>query len=180
LAGCSGGAFSTPKATTAAAAPGSNGTGFGALIADWNASHTSSAGCDPTLPCFNPDPALPPVNGNPGSDYFVVQSTAGRIVSYAMQFAPGTPQPTATAAVLRELPADAVTQSTTTKVTCFQMQVHSARLAEILASDDPGGQVFIEFTSDVSNTPPYSSSSVREAALSVATSATPNPDPLAC
>lgn len=122
--------------------------GYGAKVADWNAAHTPSPSCVPGA-CYNPDVALPQVNGNVGSEYVTVSATDGRILMYTMNLVHGTSQAAATLAALRQFPPDVRTIWTARRDACVQMEVASATLAATMADPgNPQGYVFFELQSD--------------------------------
>lgn len=107
------------------------------MVADWSAAHTPSPSCFPGA-CYNPDPALPQINGNVGSEYVMVSVTGGRILTYTMKLIHGTSQAAATLAALRQFPTGVRTTWTAKRGACVQMA-------------DPGnpqGYVFFELQSN--------------------------------
>ena len=165
---------STSSPTVAPSAAGI--TGYGATVADWNSAHTQAPFCAPGG-CYDPDPSLAQVNGHEGVRYFGVSPSNGRVLDYSMAFAHGTPQSIASATVMREFPSDVAVLWTTTKATCYQMEVTSATLGGVLGSPqigDPQGDVFVEFDSDedTGGNSSYAGDSVREALLGLGSYAT--------
>jgi hypothetical protein len=125
--------------------------GLGVTTGDWNMAHEQTSwacsGC-----AYDPDSALPQVNGHAGSDYFAVLHSDGRVLQYVMAFAPGTPKTEAINAVIVEFPSDVRRLWTARKDTCLQLEVASAHLGKVLSQDprigDPRGRAFVELTSD--------------------------------
>lgn len=140
-------AASTDSPTVAPSAAGI--TGYGATVADWNSAHTQAPFCAPGG-CYDPDPSLAQVNGHEGVRYFGVSTSNGRVLDYSMAFAHGTPQSIASATVMREFPSDVAVLWTTTKATCYQMEVTSATLGGVLGRRR---SAIRKVTSSLSSTP---------------------------
>jgi hypothetical protein len=122
-------------------------TGFGALISDWNATHTPdhafAAGS-----VYDPNPALPSINGHTGAVYVLVTPTNGRILSYAMNLPKGTSLRFAINAVRQQFPRDVHVLWTARKDACAQTQFASRILGRVLrapAIGDSRGLVMVEF-----------------------------------
>ncbi len=133
-------------------------TGYGALLADWNAHHTPDTRYDANS-VYNPDPSL-------GSDtehdakYYTVNTQAGRVLNYQMRLPNNGKQTTAQAEVMQEFPSDATVlwqkaQTADATSACYQMEVKSAVLGTALsdkAIGDATGVVFVEFSTDTPQT----------------------------
>jgi hypothetical protein len=158
LASCRGTAESQPAAKPSAATTASGPvsprpartatiTGFGALVADWKTAHTAdhdfAAGS-----VYDPDSALPSINGHTGAIYVLVTPQNGRILSYAMNLRNGTPLGAAITAAQHQFPPDARILWTARKGMCVQTQFASHILGKSLAAPaigDPGGLAMVEF-----------------------------------
>jgi hypothetical protein len=146
LAACGGTAQPPPTPR-----PSSTITGFGATVADWNASHIADADFAPGS-VYNADPTLPSIDGHTGARYVTVRGSNGRITNYSMNLH-AEPIAAARADVIREVPPDATVLWAQARDTCYQEVVTSATLAKALGSvqfGDTNGGVFFEFSTSKS------------------------------
>jgi hypothetical protein len=141
--------------------------GYGATLADWNASHTVDNG-------FTANTTYDPTNGlgNGYNDkYTSVLWIGGRALGYQIGFPNGTSIGSAKDTVMQEFPSDATilwqqqNNSDPTNI-CYQMEVKSPTIGQALQSD---GNTFVEFqtiaTSDTSTAVGYYANNVNNASL---------------
>ncbi len=129
-------------------------TGYGALQADWNNSHTQ----DPnyaTNAVYDPTPGLG-VDSSHTDKYYAVTTASGRVTNYEMRLPNGQGLTASQQEVMQEFPTDtSILWQRTVKGQCSQMEVQSHTLGTILSSPnfgDPKGHVFIEFQTDTLST----------------------------
>lgn len=142
-------------------------TGYGATQTEWDSTHTEDSN-------FAADTTYDPNNnlGNGyGDTYVAVLWTNGRALGYQMGFPSNTSLDNAKAIVMKEFPTDAdilwQQQNNSDSVNiCYQMEVHSNTLGQVLGTD---GDVFVEFQtitgSDTSTSVGYYSNNVNNALL---------------
>jgi hypothetical protein len=124
------------------AAPSNGLTGYGAIPAVWNSTHTEDHEFAPSS-VFDADPALPNVNGHTGAKYTAVDP-GDRITSYDVNFLP-LPLSAAKDLLGHEFPADASVLWTQTANTCVQVEYTSPTLRSALGHNQPG-DAFVEFS----------------------------------
>lgn len=140
---------------------------YGATLADWNETHTEDNGFTPNT-TYDPTGGL----GNGYTDkYTAVLWLGGRALGYQMGFPNNTSIAAAKSLVMQEFPDDATTvwqqqNNSDPSNVCYQMEVHSPTLANVLQSN---GDVFVEFqtiaTSDTSTAVGYYANNVNNATL---------------
>jgi hypothetical protein len=129
-------------------------TGYGALLTDWNNSHTQ----DPnyaTNAVYDPIPGLG-IDSSYTDKYYSVQTASGRVTNYEMRLPNGQGLTASQQEVMQEFPTDtSILWQHTIKGQCSQMEVQSHTLGTILGSPnfgDPKGHIFIEFQTDTLST----------------------------
>jgi hypothetical protein len=142
-------------------------TGYGATLSEWNSTHTEDPGYTANT-AYDPTSGL----GNGYSDkYAAVFWTNGRALSYQIGFPSNTSITTAESEVMQEFPSDATIlwgqENTSDSVDiCYQIEVHSTILGEVLGND---GDSFVEFQTisgdDTSTSVGYYPSNVNDASL---------------
>jgi len=131
-------AQASPSPSAAAAVPCTPGasasdalTGFGASFAAWSSHHQ----VDPNRADF----FLPALNDGVDRYTSVMCTTAGRVITYHLNFTPSISVAAAKHAFRAELPADAILVYDTVQSGCEHIQYRSASLARGLAEGDPEG-----------------------------------------
>jgi hypothetical protein len=119
---------------------------FGATDQVWNSRHKPAPNQKADT-AYDPDPALPPVNGQVAPRYQFVLHDKGRIVQLVRELPSGTAIDAARGFAMEELPSDATVLWFAVKDTCAQLEVQSASLATALSPNgDTGGLALVEFT----------------------------------
>jgi hypothetical protein len=140
-------------------------TGFGATQDEWNKTHNADTRATANS-SYDPGNGLTDCS-NFGDKYYGMAGTS----DYGMCFPNGQSLATTQAIVMQEFPADTTIlwqgkQTNDEPSECYQMEVHSATLAEVLGTD---GDAFVEFeTLDPNNTSgniEYMPSNVNDASL---------------
>jgi hypothetical protein len=133
-----------PTTTTSTVRPAV--TEFGATDDVWNSHHKPAPG-QKAGSAYDPDPSLPPLNGQVAPRYTFVVHDRGRIIQLVRQLPTGTAIDQARGFAMEELPSDANVLWFAVKDTCAQMETQSPALAQALsANGDGGGFALVEFT----------------------------------
>lgn len=117
-------------------------TGFGALRADWDRTHTVvvARGCSRGS-AYDENLRLDAFPGCPGSEYGGVDGPGDRVEAYVVNFPAGTTLQQTLQAQARELPSDAVVVWQATLPDCTVTQYRSPELGRLDPADIPGGLV---------------------------------------
>ena len=121
----------SPTPSASAGVPADPLTGYGATITTWDATHTA----DTTFAAgsvYDPNPALPQINGNEGARYAAVTPLAGLVENYTVDEMADTSTTAAFADVVsRELPSDTLVlwKRDQSANGCYQEEVQSKTLA---------------------------------------------------
>lgn len=138
-------------ASTQLALPDDGLTGFDATDQAWDAHHTQHPDYGNGY-VYDPDPALPQVNGHTGATYTDVQHVGGRVVGYTVHLQPA-PLAAAIDRARHEFPADAQVAWQERLDRCVKVEFHSATLTR--AAGASGATVVLydvtDDGSDVSN-----------------------------
>jgi hypothetical protein len=152
-AGCGSSNHATPapraSSTTTSTTPAPVAvTAFGATDDVWSGKHkpASVPGVKPGA-AYDPDPSLPPVNGQVAARYTFVVHDKGHVVQLVRELPSATAIDEARGFAMQELPSDSKVLWFAVRYTCAQLEVQSAALAQALsANGDGGGFALVEFT----------------------------------
>ncbi|MBV8162496.1 MAG: hypothetical protein JO265_16380 [Acidimicrobiia bacterium] len=134
---------SSTDTTTPASAPV---TEFGATDQVWDSRHKPAPGLKAGT-AYDPDPSLPPLNGQVAPRYTFVVHDKGRVVQLVEELPAGTAIDQARGFAMQELPSDATVLWFAVKDTCAQLEAQSTALAQALpANGDGAGFALVEFT----------------------------------
>jgi hypothetical protein len=135
-----------PDGQTSAASASDGLVGFGADDIAWEAHHIAHPQYRNRY-VYNPDPALPKINGNMGAVYVEVQHKHGRVLGYNMNLHRSTLDE-AMAIAQREFPPDVRVLSTLKRDGCEEVKYASATLGSSLSRasvGDGSGEVVVGF-----------------------------------